>query len=85
MSISKSKIVDEIESWRAFADALREEDRGLFRQMVQQCYEYLPAMEARSEPFPSESLFMGLIFMQHRIIEELSEQVRQLHAKRAST
>lgn len=81
MSLGKSKVVKEIESWRPFGEALRTEDRELYRQMMQQCYEYLPSMEARAEPFPSESLFMGLIFLQHRIIEQLTRKVEKLERK----
>jgi hypothetical protein len=52
MSLSESSIVKEIESWRRFADAVRAEDRELFREMNRLCYEYIPAMEAKGSPFP---------------------------------
>lgn len=81
MSLGKSKVVKEIESWRPFGEALRTEDRELYRQMMQQCCEYLPSMEVRAEPFPSESLFMGLIFLQHRMIEQLTRKVEKLERK----
>lgn len=81
MSLGKSKVVKEIESWRPFGEALRTEDRELYRQMMQQCCEYLPSMEVRAEPFPSEALFMGLIFLQHRIIEQLTRKVEKLERK----
>lgn len=82
MSLGKNKVVREIESWRPFGEALRTEDRELYRQMMQQCCEYLPSMEVRAEPFPSESLFMGLIFLQHRMIEQLTRKVEKLERKR---
>lgn len=81
MSLGKSKVVKEIESWRPFGEALRTEDRELYRQMMQQCCEYLPSMEVRAEPFPNEALFMGLIFLQHRIIEQLTRKVENLERK----
>ena len=81
MSLGKSKIVKEIESWRPFGDALRADDRELYRQMMLRCCEYLPSMEVRAEPFPNEALFMGLIFLQHRIIEQLTKKVENLERR----
>ncbi len=81
MSLDKSKVVREIESWRPFGDALRADDKELYKRMMQQCCEYLPSMEARAEPFPSESLFMGLIFLQHRMIERLTRKVENIERK----
>jgi hypothetical protein len=81
MSFGKSRIVREIESWRPFGEALRADDRELYRQMMQRCCEYLPSMEVNAEPFPNDSLFMGLIFLQHRMIDELTKKVEKLERK----
>ena len=81
MSLGRSKIVKEIESWRPFGEALRADDRELYRKMMQRCCEYLPSMEVSAEPFPNDSLFMGLIFLQHRMIGELTEKVERLERK----
>ena len=80
MTLSDSDIVKEIESWRRFADALRAEDRELFREMIRLCYEYIPAMEAKASPFPSEPLFMSLLLMQHKTIKWLTREVERLKA-----
>jgi hypothetical protein len=82
MSLGKSKIVKEIDSWRPFGEALRADDRELYRQMMQRCCEYLPSMEVKAEPFPNDSLFMGLVFLQHRMIDELVKKVEKLERKR---
>jgi hypothetical protein len=58
----------EIESWQGFADSLRAEDRELFRKMLNDCYRYSEAVNAKGEPFPAESLLMALIFSQHKMI-----------------
>ena len=81
MSLGKSKIVKEIDSWRPFGEALRADDRELYRQMMQRCCEYLPSMEVKAEPFANDSLFMGLVFLQHRIIEQLTERIEKLERK----
>jgi hypothetical protein len=39
-------------------------------------------MEVKAEPFPNDSLFMGLVFLQHRIIEQLTEKIEKLERKR---
>ena len=81
-SLSENSIVEEIESWRRFADALRSEDRELFREMMRLCYEYIPAMQARDSPAPSESLFMALLFVQHKTIKWLLKEIERLKAER---
>ena len=78
MSLSDSDIIEEIESWRRFADALRAEDREMFREMIRLCYEYIPAMEAKASPFPSEPLFMSLLFLQHKTITWLRSEIERL-------
>ncbi len=80
MALSDSDIVEEMESWRRFADALRAEDRELFREMMRLCYEYAPAMQAKASPFPSEPLFMSLLLMQHKMIRWLTREVERLKA-----
>ncbi len=82
MSLGGGEMAKELESWRGFADALRAEDRELFREMLNQCHEILPAMEAKSSPFPSEALFMGLIFLQHKTISWLEGEVERLKRER---
>lgn len=78
---ARSRIASEIESWRPFGDALRAEDRERYRRMMDRCCEYLPSMEARSEPFPNEALFMGILFLQDRMIEQLTRKVEALEQK----
>jgi len=81
VSLSESSIFEEIESWRRFADALRAEDRELFREMMRLCYEYIPAMEAKASPFPSEPLFMSLLLMQHKTITWLRREIERLKGR----
>ena len=78
MTLSDSEIIEELDSWQRFADALRADDRALFREMLRLCYEYFPAMQARDSPFPTEALFMSLLLVQHKTIVWLAEEVRRL-------
>lgn len=61
-------LTKEIESWRGFAESLRAEDRELFKKMLDDCYRYCKAINAKGEPFPAESLLMALIFSQRKMI-----------------
>ena len=61
-------LAKEVESWRSFAESLRAEDRGLFIKMLNDCYRYVEAVNAKGEPFPAEALLMALIFSQHKMI-----------------
>ncbi|MGD0146894.1 MAG: hypothetical protein ABSB53_08625 [Nitrososphaerales archaeon] len=82
MTLSDAEIIEELDSWGRFADALRAEDRELFKEMLRLCYEYFPAMQARESPFPSEALFMSLLLMQHKTIVWLAGDVEKMKAER---
>lgn len=60
---------------------LRTEDRELFREMMRLCYEYIPAMEAKASPFPTEPLFMSLLLIQHKTIVWLRREIERLKAE----
>jgi hypothetical protein len=81
MTLSDSEITEELDSWQRFADALRAEDRALFNEMLRLCHEYLPAMQARDSPFPTEALFMSLLLVQHKAIVSLAKEVERMRAK----
>ncbi|MDG7005999.1 MAG: hypothetical protein JRM86_03590 [Nitrososphaerota archaeon] len=81
MSLSDKEIVEEIESWMGFADALRAEDRELFTEMLRECYEYVPAMHAKASPFSAEALLMGILFAQHKRIARLTREVGELRKR----
>ena len=78
MTLSDSEINEEIESWGRFCDALRAEDRALFKEMLRLCYDYFPAMQAYESPFPSEGLFMSILLMQHKTMVWLAGEVERL-------
>jgi len=81
MSLGRSKVVKEIESWRPFSEALRADDREQYKEMMQRVCEYLPSIEVAADPFPSDSLLMGLVFLQHGMIERLAEKIERLERK----
>jgi hypothetical protein len=69
-------LTKEIESWKGFADSLKsEKDRQLFNKMLNDCYKYATAINAKGEPFPTEPLIMSLLLSQHKMIEWLSKRI----------
>jgi hypothetical protein len=78
VTLSDAEIIEELDSWQRFADALRAEDRALFNEMMRLCYEYFPAIQARDSPFPTEALFMSVLLVQHKTIVWLAAEVEKL-------
>jgi len=68
-------LTKEIESWKGFADGLPADDRKAFTKMLNNCYKYAKAINAKGEPFPTETVIMALLFLQHKLIEWLEEQI----------
>src|SRR5215211_3925896 len=68
---------EEIESWKSFVDSLSstEEDRELFEKMLNDCYKYSAAINAKGKPFPAEQLIMTLLLSQHKMIDWLTKQI----------
>ncbi len=69
-------LTKEIESWRSFVDSLSsKEDKDLFEKMLNDCYNYAAAINAKGQPFPAEPLIMALLLSQHKMIDWLSKQI----------
>ena len=65
--------------WKGYTDALlRQEDREAFLTMIDKCYAYAAAINAKGEPFPNESLLMTLVFSQFKMIDRLITKVTEL-------
>jgi hypothetical protein len=69
-------LAKEIQSWDSFADGLKAEDREIFRQMLNQCYRHVEAINKKGELFPTESLLMSLILSQQELIEFLLDKIK---------
>jgi hypothetical protein len=67
-------LTKEIESWKDFRYALREEDALLFDMMLSECAhnkDYLRTANCKGEGYSTESLFMLLVLQQQKMINEL--------------
>ena len=72
----------EIESWRGFWETLREEDRQLFKEMLQESRKYSPSIAVKAEPFPVEPLLMSLLLEQYK--KAMKYRKQQLEQKEHS-
>ena len=67
-------LVKEIETWKDFRYALREESALLFDKMLSECgqnKDYIRAVSSKGEYYSAESFFMVLILQQQKMINEL--------------
>jgi hypothetical protein len=67
-------LAKEIESWKDFRYALREENALLFNKLLSergQNKDYIRAAISKGENFSAESLFMLLVLQQQKMINEL--------------
>ena len=69
-------LAKEIEAWRGFAEGLRAEDQKIFKQMLNQCYKHIKAINAKGEAFPTESVLMSLVLSQQQFIEFLLTKLK---------
>ena len=66
----------EIESWKAYAQSLRAEDRVVFNKMIKDCYKHIKAIQIKGESYSTESLLMSMIISQQQMIEFLLKKKR---------
>jgi hypothetical protein len=76
-SVCNRSVEAELESWSGFADALRAEDRELFREMIDVCRRYAVEIEAAERPVTAEAVFMTVLLVQHKTIRWLQRQLRK--------
>jgi hypothetical protein len=62
---------NEIESWHSFGRILRNENRIIFYQMLEDIKAYSETAKAKGKNFSFESMCMGLILQQQKMINEL--------------
>jgi len=73
-------LAKEIESWKDFSHALREEDALLFDKMLSECRQnkdYITAANSKGKYYSAESLYMLLVLQQQKMINELIAKVSE--------
>jgi hypothetical protein len=72
-------LTKEIETWRGFIDKLpSDEDKVVLTKLLNDCYKYSVAINnnAQTHPFPSESLIISLLLIQHKLIDQLKSMMQ---------
>jgi len=87
---NENDILDkEIESWKSFEYALREENAILFNKMLEEIQEHSKAVAVKGQAYSTESLLMALIFQQQKmishLIKKLCEDNRKKHDNNSKT
>ena len=73
-------LAKEIDLWKDFRYALREESAVLFNKMLSECgqnKDYVRAVSSKGQYYSDESLFMLLILQQQKMINELVAKVSE--------
>lgn len=72
-----AKLGKEINSWNAFAEVLRIEDRNLFKEMLRRCWSYSDSAEMMSgdDEYATEALLISLLVSQQKEINSLSKRL----------
>jgi hypothetical protein len=71
---------EEIQSWKGFLDALRADDRIVFRRMLIDLQKYAELIGQQENP--AEALLLAILLQQHKILKWLDAEIQKL--KKAS-
>lgn len=69
-TLSNDDLESEIKSWEKFADTLRDKDKKLFYDMLKKARKYATAVKVRKDGFSQEILFMSILLLQHKILND---------------
>ena len=70
---------NEIESWSSYEYALRKEDREYFHKILDECKKYSDAINTKGGLLPTEPMIMALLLIQHKMIKNLLEMIKNLY------
>ena len=73
------RLKQEIDSWRPYAEALRQEDRDIFREMMNSvAASYNQAIDRAERGYDTEAVMMSILLAQQKQINWLSCLARRL-------
>ena len=73
---------EEIQGWQGFLDALRADDRIVFRRMLIDLQKYAELIGQQKNP--AEALLLAILLQQHKILKWLDAEIRKLKEARVS-
>jgi hypothetical protein len=81
-SVSR-RLKQEIDSWRPYAEALRQDDREVFRDMMNEISAgYREAIDMAERGYDTEALMMSILLKQQKTINWLANLARRLQEEK---
>lgn len=79
---SRHRLREELDSWKPYVDALRQEDREVFKDMMNAISSaYGEAVESAERGYDTEAIMMSVLLNQQKMINWLSALARKLAEK----
>ena len=79
------RLKQEIDSWRPYAEALRQEDREVFREMMNAvAASYNEAIDRAERGYDTEAVMMSILLNQQKTISWLSSLLKRMQASRSA-
>ena len=79
------RLKEEIDSWRPYAEALRQEDRELFREMLNSvAASYNEAIDRAERGYDTEAVMMSILLNQQKTINWLSNFLKRMKEESGS-
>jgi hypothetical protein len=80
------RLKEEIDSWRPYAEALRKEDREVFREMMNSvAASYNQAIERAERGYDTEAVMMSILLNQQKTISWLSSILKKMREENRSS
>ncbi len=77
------RLKQEVDSWRPYAEALRKEDREVFREMMNDvARSYGKAVELAERGYDTEAVMMSILLNQQKMIDWLSNLARRIREEK---
>jgi hypothetical protein len=77
------RLKQEIDSWRPYAEGLRQDDREVFRDMMNEISSsYSEAIDMAERGYDTESLMMSILLKQQKTINWLANLARRLQEEK---
>ncbi len=71
----------ELDSWRPFLEALREDERRAFRDLLERVWRYSAAIESSGKTYLVEPFFLSILITQEERIAFLQDELQRLRGE----
>jgi hypothetical protein len=79
------RLKEEVDSWRPYAEALRQDDREVFREMLNSvAASYSEAIDLADRGYDTEAVMMSILLNQQRTINWLSNFLKRMKEESGS-